>query len=111
MAPSLVSPFFTSREAMEFTETDHRREECPDLLVSLLVVFHALRLECEKSMELTASSHCSSFFCSSAMAAFSRKLFSAESGKQLTTSVNSVLEHGTILIAHKRQHLQGLHTK
>jgi len=50
---------------MEFVETGHRREERPDLPVSFLMVLHALRLECETSMELTASSHHSCFFCSS----------------------------------------------
>jgi len=49
---------------MEFAEMGHRREERPDLPVSLLMVLYALRLECEKSMELTASSH-RSCFCSS----------------------------------------------
>jgi len=49
---------------MEFAETGHRREERPDLPVNLLMVFHTLRLECEKSMELTVSSHRSCFFCS-----------------------------------------------
>jgi len=48
---------------MEFAETVQRREERPDLPVRLLMVLHALRLECEKSMELTASSHHSRFFC------------------------------------------------
>jgi len=61
--PVLCAPFFTSREAMKFAETGHRRGERPDLPVSLLIVLHALRLECEKSMELTASSHRSCFFC------------------------------------------------
>jgi len=61
--PVLCAPLFTSCEAMEFAETGHRREERPDLPVSLLIVLHALRLECEKSMELTASSHRSCFFC------------------------------------------------
>ena len=42
---------------MELAETGHMREERPDLPVSLLMVLHPLRLECEKSMELTASSH------------------------------------------------------
>ena len=42
----------------------HTREERPDLPVSLLMVLHALRLECEKLMELTASSHRSCFCCS-----------------------------------------------
>jgi len=48
---------------MEFAETGCMREERPDLPVSLLIVLHALQLECEKSMELTASSHRSCFFC------------------------------------------------
>jgi len=47
---------------MEFDETGHTREERPDLPVSLLIALHALWLECEKSMELTASSHRSCFF-------------------------------------------------
>jgi len=50
---------------MEFAETEQRRKERPDLPVSLLVVLHGLRLECEKSMDLTASSYRSCFFCSS----------------------------------------------
>ena len=50
---------------MELAVTGHRREERPDLPVRLLMVLHALRLECEKSMELTASSHRSCFFYSS----------------------------------------------
>jgi len=61
----LCATFFTSCEAMEFAETGHRREEGPDLLESLLMVFHALGLECQTSMQLTASSHRSCFFCSS----------------------------------------------
>jgi len=59
------APFFTNCEAMEFAETGHRREERPDLPVSLLNVLHTLRLECQKSMELTASSHRSCFVCCS----------------------------------------------
>ena len=47
---------------MGFAETGHRREERPDLPVTLLIVLHALRLECEKSVELTASSHRACFF-------------------------------------------------
>jgi len=50
---------------MDFAEMGHRQEERPDLPVSLLIVFHALRLEWEKSMEFTASYHRSCFFCSS----------------------------------------------
>ena len=42
---------------MEFAETEHRWEERPDLQVSFLMVLHTLRLECEKLMELPASSH------------------------------------------------------
>jgi len=42
---------------MEFAELGHRRKDCPDLPVSLLMVVHLLRLECEKTMELTASSN------------------------------------------------------
>jgi len=61
-APVLCALFFTSCEAMEFAEVGYRREESPDLPVSLLMVLHALRLECEKSMEVTASSHRSCFF-------------------------------------------------
>jgi len=57
MAPGPVCPFLTSCEAMEFTDMGHRREERPDLPVSLLMMLHALWLEYEKSMELTASSH------------------------------------------------------
>jgi len=58
-------PFFTSCEAMKFAETGHRRKECSNVSVRLLMVLHALRLECEKSMELTASSHRSWLFWSS----------------------------------------------
>jgi len=61
----LCAPFFTNCEAMEFAETGQTREERPDLPVSLLMVLHVLRLECEKSLELTASSHRSCFFCCS----------------------------------------------
>jgi len=50
---------------MEFAEMGHRQEERPDLPVGLLIVLHALRLDCEKSMEFTASSHRSCFCCSS----------------------------------------------
>ena len=53
----LCDPFFTCCNAMEFAETGNRKKKCPDLPVRLLLVFHALRLECEKSMELTASSN------------------------------------------------------
>jgi len=45
---------------MEFAETGHKRDERPDLPVSLSMVLHALRLECEKSMVVTASTHRSS---------------------------------------------------
>jgi len=63
--PALCAPFFTSCEAMEFAETGHKREERADPPVSLLMVLHALRVDCEKSMEFTASSHRSCFFWSS----------------------------------------------
>jgi len=49
--------------AMEFAETELRRKEYPELLVTLLMVL--LRLECEKSMELTTSSNRSCLFLSS----------------------------------------------
>jgi len=48
--PVLCALFFMSCEAMGFAKTGHRQEERPDLPVSLLIVLHALRLECEKSM-------------------------------------------------------------
>ena len=57
----LCAPFFTSCEAMEFVEEGQCWKERPDLPVSLLIVLHALRLECEKSMEYTAFSHRSCF--------------------------------------------------
>jgi len=50
---------------MEFAETGHWWKERPDLPVSLLMVLHALRLECEMSIYFTASSHRSCFFCPS----------------------------------------------
>jgi len=50
---------------MEFAETGHTREQRPDLPVSLLMVLHALWLECVKSIELIAFSHRSCFFCCS----------------------------------------------
>jgi len=65
LPPVLCAPFFTSCEAMEFAEMGHRREERPNLPVSLLIVLHVLRLECETSMVMTASSHRSCFFCCS----------------------------------------------
>jgi len=61
--PVLCAPFFMSCEVMEFAEVGHRQEKRPDLPVSLLIVLHTLRLECEKSTELTASTHHSCFFC------------------------------------------------
>ena len=59
LLPVLCAPFFTSCKAMEFAEIGHRREERPDLPVSLLMVVNALRLECEKLMELTAGGNLS----------------------------------------------------
>ena len=61
----LCALFFTSCKTMEFAETGHCRKERPNLPISLLMVLHALRQECKKSMELTTSSHRSCFFCSS----------------------------------------------
>jgi len=46
-----------SCEAMEYAETGHRLEELADLPVSFLMGLHTLGLQCEKSMELPASSH------------------------------------------------------
>jgi len=63
--PALCAPFDTGCEAMKFAETGYRREECPEWPVSLLMVLHALRLECEKSMELTGFSHRFLVVCSS----------------------------------------------
>jgi len=61
--PSVLrAPFFTNCEAIEFAETGRRREERPDLPVSLLIVLHALLLECEKSMAFTISTH-RPYFC------------------------------------------------
>jgi len=48
---------------MEFPEMGHGLEQFPDLPGSLLMVLQALRLECGKSMELTAYYHGSCFFC------------------------------------------------
>ena len=64
-SPVLCASFFTSCEAMEFAETGHWWKKYLDLAVSLLIVLHALRLECEKSMEFTASSNRTCFFCPS----------------------------------------------
>ena len=46
---------------MEIAETGHWWKERPELPVNLLMVLHALPLECEKSMKFTASSHRSCF--------------------------------------------------
>jgi len=62
--PVLCALIFMSCEAMEYADMQHRREQHPDLPVRLLMVLHALQLDCKKLMELTASSHCSCFFCS-----------------------------------------------
>ena len=53
----LKAPFFTSCEAIEFAEMGQGRVVCLDLPVKLFIVLHASRLECVKSMELTASDH------------------------------------------------------
>ena len=65
LSPVLCAPFFTSCVGMEFAETGHWWKECPDLQVRLLMILHAFRLEYDKSLELTASSHRSCFFCPS----------------------------------------------
>ena len=59
----LCAPLVTNCGDMEFAETGHWQKERPDLPVSLLMVLHALRLECEKSMQFTASSYRSCLFC------------------------------------------------
>ena len=64
-SPVLCASYFTSCEAKEFAETGHWQKESPDLPVSLLMVLHALPLECEKSMEFKAFSQRSCFFCPS----------------------------------------------
>ena len=48
-------PFLTSWEAIASAETGHWRGDCRDLPVRLFIVFHASRLECEKSMSRTVS--------------------------------------------------------
>jgi len=84
---------------MEFAETGHRREERPDVQISLLIVLHALRLECEKSMELTASSHRSCFFCysreSSDKAALSESVPTGAWMKERWRVLHSLSQHGT----------------
>jgi len=57
----LCAPFFTSCEAIEFAETGHRREERPDLPVSLLMVLHALRVSAKRRWNCQLP-HRSSFF-------------------------------------------------
>ena len=60
------TPFLTNYEAIELAETGQGRGECLDLPVKLLMMFHASRLECVKSMVLTASDQRSLRFSSSA---------------------------------------------
>ena len=48
-------PFLTSCEAIASAETGHWRGDSRDLPVKLFIVFHASRLECEKSMLRTVS--------------------------------------------------------
>jgi len=60
---SLVCPVLHRLRGDGICRDGHTREERPDLPVTLLMVIRALRLECENSMELTAYSHRSSFFC------------------------------------------------
>ena len=55
----------SSRTCDEVCWDGAQTRECPDLPVSLMMVVHPLLLECETSMELAASSHCSYLFWSS----------------------------------------------
>jgi len=57
----LCALFFRSREAMKFAGTGHWWMERLDLPVSYLMVLHTLHLDCEESIEFTASSHRSCF--------------------------------------------------
>jgi len=95
----LCAPFFTSCVAMEFAEMGDWRRERPDLQVSLLMVLHALRLKCEKSMEFTASSHRSCFFCcsrgSSDEAALSKSVPTGVRVKERQRVSHSLSQHGT----------------
>ena len=99
------SPF----EAMEFDETEHKREERPDLPVGLLMVLHTLRLECEKSMELTASSHRSCFFCSSResrdKATLSKSVRTGAGMKERQRVSHSLPQRGTMFL----RRLRGIH--
>jgi len=108
-SPVLCAPFFTSCEAIEFSETGHRREERPDLPVSLLLVLHALQLECEKSMELTASSHRSYFFFPSRdsrdEATLSESVPTGARMKERWRVLHSLSQHGTYVFRRPR----GLH--
>ena len=94
--PVLSAPFFTSCEAMAFGETGHRRKELPDLPVSLLMVLHALRLESEKSMELTASSHRSCFLLRSEKVG-TKRLYRSQTPLELGERriSHSLSQHGT----------------
>ena len=98
-SPDLCAPLFTSCEALEFAETGYRQEERPDLPVSLLIVLYALRLECEKSMELTVSSHHSCFFCCSREsrdeAALSEAVATGAGIKERQRVSYSLSQHGT----------------
>ena len=48
----LCATFFINCKAMVFAEMGHRWEECLELAVSLLTVFHALRLSAKSRVEL-----------------------------------------------------------
>ena len=95
----MCAPFFTSCKVMEFAETGHWRKERPGLPVSLLMVLHALRLECEKPMESTASSHRSCFFClsrdSKYEAALSESVPNGARAKERQRVSHSLSRHGT----------------
>ena len=105
-SPVLCAPFFTNCEAMAFAETGRRREERPDLPVRLLSVLRALRLECEKSMELTALSHRSCFFCSSRdsrdEAALSGSVPTRARMKERLRVSHSLSQHGTYFFRRPR---------
>ena len=61
--PVPVCPVLLELQGDEVCRDGHKREESQELPVTLSMVLHALRLGCEKSMELAASSHRSNFFC------------------------------------------------
>jgi len=62
---SLVCPVLHQLRGDGICRDWAQAEERPDLPISLLMFLLALRLECEKSMEMTGSSHRSCFLCCS----------------------------------------------